>query len=79
VQETVSRIVNAAAVDERAEVARQNGALRDELAAKGLAFNEVDPAPLREMLRKSGFYAEWRSRFGEEAWALLEEATGKLA
>ena len=79
VQETVSRTINAEAVAERAEVARQNEALRNDLAAKGLVFNEVDPAPFREMLRKSGFYAEWKAKFGDEAWALLEESTGKLA
>ena len=79
VQETVSRTINAEAMAERAEVARQNEALRNDLAAKGLVFNEVDPAPFREMLRKSGFYAEWKAKFGDEAWALLEESTGKLA
>jgi len=50
----------------------------DRLAAKGLIFNDVDPAPFREKLRNSGFYAEWKSKFGEEAWSLLEESTGKL-
>lgn len=25
---------------------------------------------------KAGFYAEWRGKYGEEAWGLLEEATG---
>ncbi len=42
-------------------------------------FNEVDPAPFREMPRKSGFYAEWKAKFGEEAWALLGESTDRLA
>jgi hypothetical protein len=25
-----------------------------------------------------GFYAEWKQKYGEEAWALLEKHTGKL-
>jgi tripartite ATP-independent transporter DctP family solute receptor len=79
IQETVSRIINATALAEREDVARQNEALLGDLAAKGLVFNDVDPAPFRETLRKSGFYVEWKNKFGEEAWALLEEATGKLA
>jgi hypothetical protein len=29
--------------------------------------NEVDPAPFPEKLRESGFYVQWRSKFGEEA------------
>jgi TRAP-type C4-dicarboxylate transport system substrate-binding protein len=71
--------INATALAEREDVARQNEALLGDLAAKGLVFNDVDPAPFRETLRKSGFYVEWKNKFGEEAWALLEEATGKLA
>jgi len=79
IKETVARIVNAQCVAEREEVARQNTALKADLAAKGLIFNEVDPAPFREQLRKAGFYTEWRGKFGEEAWNILEESTGKLA
>ena len=49
--------------------------LRKDLAAAGLVFNDVDPAPFRDALSKSGFYKEWRSKFGDEAWGLLEEAS----
>jgi len=79
VKDKVSTIINKNAVAEREEIARQNTALKGDLAAKGLIFNDVDPAPFRETLSKSGFYAEWKGKFGEEAWALLEESTGKLA
>ena len=78
-QETVSKILNAAADAERADVAKQNDILKADLAAKGLVFNDVDQAAFREALRKAGFYVEWRGKFGEEAWALLEDVTGKLA
>jgi TRAP-type C4-dicarboxylate transport system substrate-binding protein len=78
-QEVVSRNLNAAAMAEREEVAKQNDSLKGELAAKGLVFNDVDPQPFREVLRKSGFYLEWKQKFGNEAWSLLEEATGNLA
>jgi TRAP-type C4-dicarboxylate transport system substrate-binding protein len=64
---------------EREEIAQQNTSLKSDLAAKGLVFNDVDPAPFRETLTKSGFYREWKTKFGEEAWARLEEFTGKLA
>jgi TRAP-type transport system periplasmic protein len=79
VQEIVAKNINAAAVAQREEVAKQNDGLKADLAAKGLVFNDVDPAPFQEVLRKSGFYVEWKGKFGEEAWQLLEEATGKLA
>ena len=70
-QETVARIVNAACLAEREDVAQQNVNLRKDLAAAGLVFNDVDPAPFRDALSKSGFYKEWRSKFGDEAWGLL--------
>ena len=78
-QEKVARIVNAACLAEREDVAQQNVNLRKDLAAAGLVFNDVDPAPFRDALSKSGFYKEWRSKFGDEAWGLLEEAVGQLA
>jgi TRAP-type transport system periplasmic protein len=78
-QDKVAVIINKSAMAQREEVARQNTELKSDLAAKGLIFNDVDSAPFRETLSKSGFYAEWKSKFGEESWALLEEFTGKLA
>jgi tripartite ATP-independent transporter DctP family solute receptor len=78
-QEILTRVINKAALAEREEVAKQNESLKAELAAKGLIFNNVDPAPFREALTKSGFYKEWRAKFGNEAWAILEESTGELA
>ena len=33
---------------------------------------------VKEQLRRSGFYAEWRNRFGEELMGQLESAAGKL-
>jgi TRAP-type transport system periplasmic protein len=77
-QDKVAAVINKNALGEREEIARQNSSLKSDLAAKGLVFNDVDSAAFRETLSKSGFYAEWRSKFGEESWALLEEATGKL-
>jgi len=79
IQEIVSGNLNAAALAQRRDVAELNSGLKDELTATGLAFNEVDPGPFQEKLRQSGFYVKWHGEFGEEAWSLLEEATGKLA
>ncbi|ANL51019.1 TRAP dicarboxylate transporter substrate-binding protein DctP subunit (plasmid) [Rhizobium phaseoli] len=78
-QETVSKIINESCVAQRADVAQKNIDLRKDLAASGMIFNEVDPAPFRSKLSEAGFYKEWRGKFGEEAWALLEESVGKLA
>jgi tripartite ATP-independent transporter DctP family solute receptor len=78
IRDIVAKHVNAAGEKERDDVARLNGGLRQDLAAKGLAFNQPDPAPFRDKLRQAGFYADWKRKFGEEAWTALEAATGKL-
>ena len=77
-QAVFARVINAAALAERADVASQNAGLRNELTAKGLVFNNVDPALFRATLSKAGFYSKWKERFGPEAWALIEEYTGPL-
>ena len=77
-RDKVAAIINKTALAEREEIAQQNSSLKTDLAAKGLLFNDVDPEPFREMLSKSGFYSEWKTKFGEEAWSLLERSTGKL-
>ena len=77
-KEIFARNVNAEALEHRKDVARLNAGLRDELTSKGLVFNDVNPEPFKEQLRRSGFYAEWRKRFGEELMGQLESAAGKL-
>src|SRR5271154_6667091 len=68
----VAKNVNAAAVKERADTEKLNATVKEELAGKGLVFNQPDVAPFREKLRSAGFYNEWKGKYGEQAWALLE-------
>ena len=75
----VARQINAAGMNERADVAALNATLQKELADKGLVFNKTRADSFREQLRRAGFYAEWKAKYGDEAWALLERSTGKLA
>ena len=79
VQAIVSRHINAAGLKERADVAELNANVQKDLAAKGMAFNTPDTAAFRDQLRKAGFYGEWKGKYGDEAWALLERSVGKLA
>jgi TRAP-type transport system periplasmic protein len=69
---------NEAASRQREAVTKLNEDLVASLREKGITFNDTDPAPFREVLKKAGFYAEWKAKHGEEAWALLEKAVGKL-
>jgi tripartite ATP-independent transporter DctP family solute receptor len=79
VRAIVAKNINTAGLKEREDVAELNATLQKSLAAKGLVFNQPDPAPFRDKLRAAGFYSEWRGKYGDEAWGLLEKTTGKLA
>jgi tripartite ATP-independent transporter DctP family solute receptor len=79
VRSIVAKHINAAGLKQRDDVAKLNASLQQDLAAKGLAFNRPDPAPFRDKLRAAGFYTEWKGKYGDEAWSLLEKAVGKLA
>jgi hypothetical protein len=56
-----------------------NATLRGELEGKALVFNQPDVGPFREKLRSAGFYSEWKGKYGDQAWALLEKSVGKLS
>jgi tripartite ATP-independent transporter DctP family solute receptor len=75
----VAKHINAAALNERSDVAALNAGLQKDLAGKGLVFNTPKAEAFRDHLRKAGFYGEWKGKYGDEAWAVLERATGKLS
>jgi len=77
-QDIVERNLNAAAKLERADVAALNASLQGALAQKGMAFNATDADKFRAALRSAGFYAEWKQKYGAEAWAVLESQVGAL-
>src|ERR1700750_1636829 len=79
VRTIVAKNINAAAVKEREDTAKLNANLRGELESKGLVFNQPDVAPFREKLRSAGFYSEWKGKYGDQDWALLEKSVGKLS
>jgi len=76
-RDIVRKVINDAALLQRADVAKLNNDLRATLE-KHVQFVEVNPTAFRERLKVSGFYPEWQKKMGD-AWPLLEQATGKLA
>jgi tripartite ATP-independent transporter DctP family solute receptor len=79
VRTIVAKNINAAAVNERGDTAKLNATVREELTGKGLIFNQPNVAPFREKLRAAGFYSEWKGKYGDQAWELLEKSVGKLS
>ncbi len=74
----VAKHINEAGMKERADVAALNAELQKDLTAKGLAFNAPKPESFRAQLGAAGFYGEWKGKYGDEAWSILETYTGKL-
>jgi tripartite ATP-independent transporter DctP family solute receptor len=79
VQDVIQKNFNASAITQREDIAKQNATFKSDLTAKGMVFNAVDQKPFRAKLEAAGFYKEWRGKYGEEAWAVLEKYTGKIA
>jgi tripartite ATP-independent transporter DctP family solute receptor len=78
-QQIVTRNLNAAAELQRQDIKRLNDSLQSSLAGRGMVFNAPEAAPFRAALRTAGFYAQWKERYGAEAWAILERSVGGLA
>ncbi|WP_342363756.1 TRAP transporter substrate-binding protein [Terrarubrum flagellatum] len=78
IRTVVAKHINAAALLERADVAKLTDTVQADLTAKGMKFNTVDSALFREKLKSAGFYSEWKGKFGAEAWETLEASVGAL-
>ncbi|MBK4739257.1 TRAP transporter substrate-binding protein [Noviherbaspirillum pedocola] len=79
IQQIVARHINQAAIDQRSDVEKLNVALEKTLSEKGLTFNRPQLKPFQEALAKAGFYADWRKKFGDEAWSVLAKYANGLA
>jgi tripartite ATP-independent transporter DctP family solute receptor len=78
-QEIVRREFDRAAMEEREDMVRLTGTLKAQLTARGLVFESVDKEAFRRSLTQAGYYREWKTKFGPEAWQALETVTGGLA
>jgi TRAP-type transport system periplasmic protein len=77
-QDIVASNINKAALEERHDIRKLNESLRDNLEQKSMIFNSTDPEKFRGTLRTSGFYTEWKEKYGPEAWAVFERQVGAL-
>jgi tripartite ATP-independent transporter DctP family solute receptor len=78
VKSVITKHFSEAALKERTDIREQNEKLEGEMQAMGLAVNTPDKQPFRDALKAAGFYEEWRKRYGDEAWAVLEKYSGSF-
>jgi tripartite ATP-independent transporter DctP family solute receptor len=78
-QDAIAQNLNATALKQRPVSEKLNDSLQGKLTSQGLTFNTTQPGPFRAKLNESGFYKEWKGRFGDKLWNLLEKYTGPLA
>ena len=79
VQALVTKHVNEAGVNMRADLRTMQQDVIEVLSSKKLIVSSVAPEAFRQKLREAGYYAQWRETFGEAPWALLEKISGSLA
>jgi tripartite ATP-independent transporter DctP family solute receptor len=77
-QAIITKNVTAAVLAQRDDMAKLNVGVEATLKQKGMVFNYPDKNAFRTVLTKAGFYEEWKTKFGADAWAKLEKYSGKL-
>jgi tripartite ATP-independent transporter DctP family solute receptor len=75
----VSRAFNEGGLQQRDDLRKLNDSLQADLTAKGMSFTKPSSESFRAQLQKGGYYKEWKGKFGDEAWALLESTAGKIS
>ena len=79
VRQVIQKHVNEKALVQREDIAVLNASLEKSLTDKGMQISNVDGAAFRTKLQSAGFYKEWRQKFCDEAWTLLEKHTGAIS
>lgn len=76
-QEIAEKNFNQSGVDQRNDLEKLDITLREELKGS-MAINTTEPATFRQKLIAAGYYKDVRSKYGDEAWNLLQEYSGAL-
>jgi tripartite ATP-independent transporter DctP family solute receptor len=77
VTEVIEMNFNQAADDQREDVRKYDENFLAQSKSSGLTVLDVDSREFRKKLQTSGFYADWKQRFGPEAWTVLEKYAGE--
>ena len=77
-QAIVRREIAKGVMDQRADEQKADAGLKATLQQKGMTFLAVDKPAFQATLKKSTFYADWKTKFGEQGWNALQTVTGAL-
>jgi TRAP-type C4-dicarboxylate transport system substrate-binding protein len=77
VTEVIVKHFNQAADDQREDVRKYDENFLAQSKNSGLTILEVDSQAFRAKLQATGFYAEWKQKFGAESWTVLEKYAGE--
>lgn len=77
-QDVLQKHFNAAAKKQRDDIVKANADLQKQLESKGLTFNTTDANAFQAALAKTSFYKDAKTKFGDEAWTLLQKYAGNI-
>lgn len=75
----IEKHLTQAALEQREDTVAADLTARMFLTQRGVEVFEVDRAQFKQKLSGAGFYAEWKRRFGPDAWGILERAAGGIS
>src|SRR5215813_10739437 len=78
VQQVMQKHFNAAAKKQRDDIVKANAEYQKTLESKGLTFNTTQAEAFQAALAKTSFYKDAKTKFGDEAWTLLQKYAGNI-
>ena len=78
-QAVIRKHLDQSGLDQRQDTIEQNQVIARDLPSHGIQVVDAKPEAFREKLLATGYYTEWKEKFGPEAWSLLEKYSQPLA
>jgi len=77
-QQIISEEFTKSALAQRQDMVQIDASVPDQMKKAGMTLIDPDLALFGNKLKSAGYYAEWKNKFGPQAWALLEKYSGPI-
>ena len=77
-QTVISKHLDQSAMLQRQDTIDQNKTIAQDLPSHGIQVVTADADAFRKKLASTGYFPEWKAKFGPEAWGLLEKYSQPL-